>query len=102
MTPLDLARLVARVDVEAVARAALGVQAEVIAVAAGIATGVDLHVASDESGTAIGSHSTALLRREVGTVGEAPKPVLRRVGAGHAVGVAAAVGDAVAAAFGRR
>jgi hypothetical protein len=101
MTLRELARVVERVNIEAVAWAALAAQAELIAAAAEVATGVNLDVSSSDDGTVIGSHSVALLRREAGTVGEAPAPVLRRVAAAHAVGVATAVGEAVADALGR-
>jgi hypothetical protein len=101
MSLRELARVVERVDVEAVARGALAVQAELIAATAELATGVHLDVSSGENGIVIGSDSVALLRREAGIVGEAPAPVLRSVATAHAAGVATAVRDAVADALGR-
>jgi hypothetical protein len=90
-----------RVEVEAAALEALAWQAEVIAADARVVTGADLEVLADGEGKIIGSRSNELLRQEVGSVGEAPRPVLAETAAIHAASVVAAVGDVIAGALRR-
>jgi phage gpG-like protein len=113
----DLAQRLARLDLQAVQRAALQVQAETLAGAVREAlntppggdhrfpwrrTGTlhdSISVSADDDAAIVGSTSDEALYQELGTATIPPRPFLATIAAEHSERAAEAIGAAVAAAL---
>ncbi|MCW3477651.1 phage virion morphogenesis protein [Limobrevibacterium gyesilva] len=101
----ELAVLLARVDVRALALEAVRAQAAAMAeaVRTGLPVGAlreSVGVVATADGAVVGSALAAAARREFGTAGAAPVPFLGPVAAQRGAELARAVGEAVAGVLG--